>query len=160
MKNINLRFPYVLYLAVICVLVGVIIAPDVTSEPENHDTHYNHDHSMEHGMINVAPESAPTIAVELIKDTSAGWNLVVDTTNFTFTPELVNLANVDNQGHAHIYVNGEKLARLYAHHYHLSDFPPGDYEIKVSLNANNHDAFAINGKPIVAIATISENSVE
>ena len=37
-----------------------------------------------------------------------------------FAPENVNQADVDGQGHAHIYVDGEKVSRVYGERFHLT----------------------------------------
>lgn len=90
----------------------------------------------------------------------SGWNLTLETQNFRFTPEKVNIPNVANEGHAHVYVNGEKLTRLYAKHYHLSNFPVGEHDISVTLNANDHLALALNQQTISAKATITQEAMK
>lgn len=87
------------------------------------------------------------------KDADAGWNLFVETTNFIFTPENANIAN---QGHANIYIDGEKLTRLYGISYHLSDVSLSKHAVSVSLNANDYSGYVLNGKPIMATVEIEQ----
>lgn len=73
-------------------------------------------------------------------DAKSGFN--VETTNWTWAPENVNAAALPNQGHAHLYVDGVKVARLYGPWYHLDGLAPGPHDITVTLNANNHAEYA------------------
>ena len=105
-----------------------------------------HDH--QHSVIEaVAPY--PTLDVEVLPDAKSGFNLVIKTTNFTFTPLNVNQANNGNEGHAHIYINDVKY-RQYSPYFHLSNdlLQEGENEIRVTLNSNDHSELAINNSPI------------
>lgn len=152
---------YIIYWTIGCLFVGVLVAPlFYDANPQDHSTHYNHDHSMLHGKIEVNPKKIPEITISVTPDTMAGWNLSVKTKNFTFTPEKVNQTNVLNEGHAHIYIDGVKLTRLYGTSYHISDLSIGEHEISVSLNANDHSDYVLNGKPIVAKQKITQKPKE
>ena len=48
-------------------------------------------------------------------------------------------------GHAHIYVDGVKVGRLYGEHYHLGSIAPGEHTLRATLNANSHEEYAIGG---------------
>ncbi len=105
-------------------------------------------------MVTVAEgDDAPTVLVEAFQDPMSGWNLKVTTTNFRFSPENASGPNVDGEGHAHVYINGTKLGRLYGPWMHLGNLPTGDVTIKVSLNGNNHS-------PISVGENLVENSVQ
>ncbi|BDU40098.1 hypothetical protein [Vibrio nigripulchritudo] len=150
---LDFKFPYSIYWALFFVFVGIWIAPFVNVseiEEEDHSSHYTHDHSMSHKRYEVAESVAPKIELELLKDTKSGWNLILHTSNFEFTPEKVNQSNQPNQGHAHLYVNGEKITRLYGKYFYLSDFPVGEHEVVVNLNTNDHSEFSVNGEVIEA----------
>lgn len=133
-----------------------------------------HDHATDHGPA-VAPmdhsahqghdmplvldrDSAPTLQIEAFPDPVAGWNLNIQTTNFTFSPKNAGLAHVDGEGHAHVYVNGVKLGRVYGDWVHLDGLPEGDVEISVTLNANDHRTLAVEDVPISAKLTLSAAS--
>jgi hypothetical protein len=99
------------------------------------------DHGMhDHGMLEIPPgQPVPTLTLVATPDAMAGWNLELQITNFEFAPERVNQGSSTAEGHAHLYVNGKKLARLYGPWYHLEALPPGRHEITASLNSNNHE---------------------
>ncbi len=86
-----------------------------------------------------------------------GWNLNIETTNFTFAPETVNQESSPNQGHAHLYINGEKITRIYSNWYHLPELPKGDNEIKITINTNLHEDLIYQGKVIGDRTSINNN---
>ncbi len=108
-----------------------------------------------HGSLEV-PAGQPVPAVKLIihPDAMGGWNLEVQVTNFTFAPKRVNTASNSREGHAHLYIDGRKVTRLYGSWYYLAALPPGKHQIRVTLNANGHEELVHQGQPIAAIATI------
>lgn len=154
---LRIRPIYGLYWTIGCILLGILIAPLVVSpSQEDHSTHTLHDHAKSHSKVEVDPENAPQVSIRVERDTIAGWNVFVTVKNFVFTPESVNQANTPNQGHAHLYLNGVKLTRLYGTAYHLADLPPGSHEVSVSLNANDHSDLLYQGAPIMASATVEQ----
>ncbi len=105
----------------------------------------------DHEIVDV-PDGAPipSAAVELEADPVDGFNLFLDVANFTFTPEAVNGDPVPNEGHAHLYLNGKKTARLYSPWRHLAGilFQQGVNRLEVVLNANDHTTWGLGGEPI------------
>lgn len=98
-----------------------------------------------HEPINLTdPEYAPAVSIAVTQDPDAGWNLHATTTNFTYTPELVGLDPIQNEGHADLYINDKKITRLYGDWYYLGELEPGEHHIRVELNANNHSPFTVN----------------
>ena len=59
------------------------------------------------------------------------------------------------EGHAHVYVDGEKAARIYGPWFHLGALPPGEVTLGVTLNANDHSLLAVSGRPLKAEKTIT-----
>ncbi|WGI21429.1 hypothetical protein [Amylibacter sp. IMCC11727] len=119
--------------------------------------HANMDHGgMDHSPVNVpAGPNAPTLAMVLHKDTMSGLNLEIQTTNFTFSPETVNQANITGAGHAHVYANGKKLSRVYGNWFHITGLPAGEHTIMVELNANSHGVIQVDGKPLQVTQTVT-----
>ena len=129
---------------------------------EEHDTSTDHhgegeeEESMEsaahegghHGPVEAA--SAMSVDIEAAIDPFSGVNVHVDPSGFTFAPESVNLDNVDGEGHAHIYVDGVKLSRVYTPWFHLDGLQPGTYEVEVRLNTNDHSEYVWNGEVVKA----------
>lgn len=106
----------------------------------------------------VTEAEAPKLELVVSEDKKSGYNIKVIATDFTFTPEHVNEENVMNEGHAHLYIDGEKIARLYGPYYHWDGSFEGSKEFKVTLNANDHSEYAINGETIEAKETVSHDS--
>lgn len=98
-------------------------------EQEQHNTTQE---LMHHEMVNI-PDNQPISNVDLIvhEDAKQGCNLEIKTTNFQFAPEKVNQEGTLNEGHAHLYINGEKITRIYDNWYDLSELKPGINEIKI-----------------------------
>lgn len=61
---------------------------------------------------------------------------------------MVNQPHAANVGHAHLYLNGAKVARVYGTAFHLSDLPEGQHTITVTLNTNDHSDLALDGRLI------------
>ncbi|GAB3478249.1 hypothetical protein [Marinomonas epiphytica] len=105
----------------------------------------------QHPLREVA-ENLPTPTVNhlMFPDVMGGYNVQIMTRNFTFTPAKINQAVEQNAGHAHIYVNGVKYARVYGKWFHLpsSALTLGDNLIKVTLNGNDHSEWAKDGEAI------------
>ena len=98
---------------------------------------------------------APSLVLEIQKDPVAGWNLHVGTENFRFSPENASGDHVSGEGHAHVYVNGEKLARLYGNWIHIGQLPKGSVTVSATLNSNDHRALEVGGKPLKAEITVA-----
>ena len=110
------------------------------------------DHS-QHPIVEV-PEGlpVPSLTIRLIPDRMDGFNVFLDTRNFVFTPENVGQTIIANEGHAHLYVNGEKVARLYSPWHHLSSklLREGINRIEVEFSTNDHSVWGAAGGPIGA----------
>jgi hypothetical protein len=158
MFNISLRLPYLIYLSVVCIFLGVLIAPLFREVPEQTTSQNIRDHALMHGSLEIPAEGAPEVAVEITKDPVDGWNMTVLTENFTFTPNMVNSVNVVNTGHAHLYINDVKIARLYSPYFHIPDLAMGDYEISVNLSTNDHSYYVINGEKIESRVVITQDT--
>lgn len=95
------------------------------------------------------------VAVAAEVEDGGGVNVRIGTARWNWAPQNVNAAHIPGEGHAHIYVNGEKLNRVYGPYYHIPKLSPGDHEIRVTLNANSHNDLTFNGEPIEATTTIT-----
>lgn len=94
----------------------------------------------------------PSLTHLAFPDAMDGYNVQILVQNFTFTPAAINRDVVPNEGHAHIYINGVKVARVYGNWYHLpsSLFPPGVNALTVTLNANDHSTWATPDGDLIA----------
>lgn len=119
----------------------------VNADTKHHQDHHHQDHH--HKTMEILP-GQPVPAVDLIvhKDKKKGWNLEVKVSNFRFAPESINGKSQMGEGHGHLYINGQKITRLYSSWYYLENLQPGENKITVSLNANSHEQLVHNGKMI------------
>ncbi len=102
-----------------------------------------------------AVEPVPTIDVTVTPDPKSGWNVHADIENLTFAPRSAGLDHVDGEGHLHLYVDGEKITRLYGEWWHLDPLPAGEHTITVEATANDHHPYVVDGQPLVGTATIT-----
>lgn len=101
-------------------------------------------HAHHETYVHPAGTEAPTVKLHVTPDKKSGFNIKVETTNWTWAPDNVNGEAAPNEGHGHLYVDGVKVARLYGPYYHLDGLEPGQHDIKVTLNANNHADYAVD----------------
>ena len=153
--------------------LGFVLAAanGVTLDGHDHATDHATDHGADHGAaetggdhaahhdmpIVLSADEAPTLNVEIFPDPVSGWNLNIQTTDFTFSPESAGLEHVVGEGHAHVYANGVKLGRVYGDWIHLA-LPEGEVEVMVTLNANDHSPLAVGDTPIQASVTVNSAS--
>lgn len=95
-----------------------------------------------------ANEPIPTVDLIIHEDELKGWNLEMRVSNFQFAPEKVNQANNFPEGHAHLYINGEKVTRIYGNWYYLEALELGSNEITIGLNSNSHEALVYDSERI------------
>lgn len=93
---------------------------------------------------------APTLKLTATVDSKGGFNLHLETTNWTWAAERVGGESRPNEGHAHLYVDGVQVGRPYGPWYHLSGLTPGVHDIRVTLNTNSHDDYATSAGEVVA----------
>ncbi|WP_432198398.1 hypothetical protein [Streptomyces sp. bgisy027] len=98
----------------------------------------------------VPQDRAPGIRVSVRADSESGWNIRVDVSRFRFTPDSAGGAAVLGKGHAHLLVDGRKVARLYGgwHHLPAADVPAGARTVTVRLVADDHTTWAVRGHPV------------
>jgi hypothetical protein len=132
--------------AVAALCLGAPASADHDATPGISQGHHAHAAAIE---IAAGP-TAPSIVLAVTRDAVGGWNLRIETTNFRFAPEHASLPHIDGEGHAHLYVNGRKAARIYGPWHHIESLPAGEVELAVSLTANDHRDFSVNGRTVRA----------
>lgn len=110
-----------------------------------------------HDRKNVPREDAPAVdlAVEQDPMMPGHFNLKIETQNFEFAPENVSSEFVMGEGHAHVFVDDVKISRAYGKWYHLPRLDPGNHTIRVTLNTNNHQEYAVDGETISDSETVT-----
>ncbi len=111
-------------------------------------------------VIDVEADGAPTVELYAFPLPDGSFNLQLRTSNFTFTPQNIDKAPVLGEGHAHLYVDGVKIARLYGEWHHVPTLPPDSKLLTVSLYANNHQSFAVDGEIISSSVLLEGLSAE
>lgn len=115
------------------------------------------DHS-QHPIVEV-PEGLPlpSLKIHLFPDRMDGFNVFLETENFRFTPQNLGTTIVANEGHAHLYVNGQKVARMYSPWQHLPTglLDEGLNRLEVEFSANDHSVWGVAGQPIGADVLIN-----
>ncbi len=134
---------------------------ETTSTLPSEETDSDHDHNDEdhsahsHSQKEVDPSlPIPTISVDVLEDPKSGYNLFLDIQNHTFNPKSASEMHVDGEGHAHLYINEEKITRIYSEAYYLGNFQDGTYTIRVELSSNDHSVLTYNNNPIEDIFTL------
>ena len=111
-----------------------------------------------HHKMAMVPEGAPAPTLELkaVEDTMDGFNLHLMTANFTFTPEMTGHEGEGVTGHAHLYVNGTKIGRVYSNWVHVPAvlLGKGANEIRVTLNNNMHGEWSVYGEAVAAVVEV------
>ncbi len=153
MKKVNVR--YAVGLVLIGVLIGgyafknnFMLVNDhvITSDKE----------AMKEATLEIPKNIAkPSVKLEVIKDAVKGYNIHVTTLNFVFTPEKVNQKDIIGEGHAHLYVDGTKITRLYGNWYYLGAIAEGTHKVSVSLNGNSHAQYTVNGAKIEDVVEVT-----
>ena len=100
----------------------------------------------------VSKEKAPTALLELKKDPTGGFNVQVKTTNFTWRPGKASMKHVPGEGHAHVFLDGRKIMRIYNEWFHLNTFQfatrSGEQLLSVEFVGNDHAPYTIQGSPV------------
>lgn len=163
MRDFSLRLPYLIYLSIGSLLLGVLVAPAFRDLPQDPMIttampmmHAQMSEQM-HEVREVPAETAPALSMTVAKDPMSGWNVTLETENFTFAPTLAGGPPMPNTGHAHLYIGDQKVARLYGPHFHLPDLALGQHAITVTLSSNDHAYFAVNGSRVEARAVVQQD---
>lgn len=102
----------------------------------------------------VAGEPMPeiTVSAEPLEDNR--WRIALDLKNFEFDEAAVDTPHQPGRGHAHLYIDNVKIGRLYAPVFETEPLEPGTHQIAITLNTNDHRAYARDGAPITATTEI------
>jgi len=123
---------------------------------------------MDHSHIPVAvPDGAPVprLSISLSPDVMSGYNLSIKTQNYKFMPPPYVGQTMESlmepvkdpetgylQGHAHLYVNGVKVQRVYGENVHLPAklFNNGINQLNVTINNHAHMYWTHDNKKIIS----------
>ena len=112
----------------------------------------------------IAGEVAPKVSLKVKKDPTGGFNVWVLTSNFVWRPEMASREHVVGEGHAHVYLDGQKIMRIYNERFHLNTYQFstrfGDQLLRIEFVGNDHAPYTIQGIPIGSEQIISVPSDE
>ena len=103
----------------------------------------------------VASETPVSVAITAEPDAHGGVDVRIVTEGFQFAPELVDQPHTPGAGHAHIYVDGVKLGRVFEPDYRIDPLAPGQHKIRVSLNTNDHSDLVYDGGKVESTVTVT-----
>jgi copper(I)-binding protein len=104
----------------------------------------------------VSVQPAPSVMLNAVDAPSTdGVAVRVEVENFSFHRAADDAAHVAGQGHAHLYLNGLKLGRLYEPAFDIGPVPAGRHILEVALNTNDHRPYLDSaGLPVAAQLTL------
>lgn len=130
------------------ILFAVLAYPYEKLSQQAHEKSLAVQKSLAHPRLDLpANMPAPEVMIHASKDDMGGWNFHLMTTNFKFTPENAGKDDVLGEGHAHLYINGKKVARVYNNWFHTT-LVKGENKVKVTLNSNSHKDYYFQGKQV------------
>ncbi|USD67063.1 hypothetical protein [Vibrio sp. SCSIO 43136] len=107
----------------------------------------------QHAAKEIGDMPVPQIAVSVTRDAVDGVNVNLQLSNYALGPpeSEIECASV-LQGHAHLFINGKRVMRLYAQSLHIpSHLLEGKInQIAVSLNSHQHENWIVNDQTVVA----------
>jgi copper(I)-binding protein len=107
--------------------------------------------TMDHSGAGVSTSPAPTLTLIPPAQVDAdGFEMRLSIENFAFVRVEDGTPHVPVEGHAHIYLNGLKLGRLYDTRFDIGALSPGSYDLRVALNSHDHRPYLADGVPVAA----------
>ena len=102
----------------------------------------------------ITQELAPKVNLEVQKDPTGGFNVHVVTSNFVWRPEMASMQHVPREGHAHVYLDGQKIMRIYNEWFHLNTYQfstkAGEQLLSIEFVGNDHAPYTVQGMPVGA----------
>lgn len=108
------------------------------------------------GALEEGPPGAPPGLDMTLAPSEDGWEVRITPVNVSLSPDLADAPHRPGTGHAHLYLDGLKLQRLYGPTARIGALPQGQHTVKVTLNTNDHRTYAVNGEPVTALALIDQ----
>lgn len=113
-----------------------------------------HSHSHETPIDLTETSWNPLVQFTATPDPVSGWNIQIQTKNFRFSPENSGGEHIEGEGHAHLYIDDIKVARLYGNWFHLASLPSGSHELRIALTSNDHHPLVKDGLKAESVVTV------
>ena len=112
----------------------------------------------------ISSTESPSASLKITKDPTGGFNVQVLTSNFVWRPEMASMQHTAGEGHAHVYLDGRKIMRMYSEWFHLNTFQfatqPGEQLLTIEFVGNDHAPYTIQGLPVGAEALVDVSADE
>ncbi|WP_164491670.1 ZIP family metal transporter [Staphylospora marina] len=142
-------------IGVFLVMLGIWVADGHTaSGSRSFHSDGGHQH---HAVTPVqVPENvpAPEVHLEVIPEPGGHCLIVLHTRHFRFVPEQPGREPLFGEGHAHLYVDGKKIARLFDTTARIR-LEPGTHVIRAELVDSAHAPYVHRGKTIQSEQTVT-----
>ncbi|MCE3035390.1 hypothetical protein [Streptomyces sp. CMSTAAHL-2] len=101
--------------------------------------------------------NAPEVGVEVTPDAADGWDVRLTFRHFRVSTPGTRPTAVTGRGPACLFVDGRRVARLYAPRYRLPGrlVPHGTHHVTARLYADDGTVWAVHGKPVQSTADIT-----
>ncbi|MBS9768589.1 MAG: hypothetical protein KGV44_13765, partial [Flavobacteriaceae bacterium] len=66
-----------------------------------------------------------------------GYDIHIETENWKFTPENVGKPYTENEGHIHVYLDGQKAGRMYSNYFYLGKLTKGKHKVAITINGDD-----------------------
>lgn len=133
--------------AVPCLLAGLLIAATCFAHG---DGGHHADAPMPAAKVEVAAGEAPTLEVTLAPAADGALEARLETGRFRFAEEHAGQPHEPGEGHAHLLVDGSKVASVFGPVQRLPALDPGTHEVCIGLMTNDHRAYAVDGRAVAA----------
>jgi len=70
-------------------------------------------------------------------------SLSLKVANFTFSLDHMGKENKHGEGHVHLYVDGQKVAKIFDNNFLYDKLTPGKHEVTVELAHNDHSSYGV-----------------
>lgn len=77
--------------------------------------------------------------------------LKMTVTGFSFSLENMGKGNKQGEGHAHLYIDGKKVAKMFEPQFVYRNLSSGQHQIVVELAHNNHESYGVTQSFVVEV---------
>lgn len=123
-----------------------------------HSQHQSTKEQHNHGQIE-AEFPIPQVQLQIIQEPDGTHTAQIVLNNFVMRPEKSGLPETSGEGHAHIYIDEEKVARVYGQWHHLGTLPEDAQSISVVLSTNDHKELTYQGELISDTVNLNKQQV-
>jgi len=170
------RYFTIIVLASILVMNNTYAQQSSNEKQSSSDMNIDMTMKMDHSHLPIAVPSnitTPALSLQINKDTMSGYNLHLQISNYKLMPppsDITNMADLMSatvhkesgfiEGHAHLYINGIKIQRVYGLDVHLpkKHFKQGLNTVSVTLNNHGHMYWTVDDKKVVSTLYLDDNS--